>query len=124
VARTSGIATRLPCAVGRRFDARSVVAGFGAPSPSDQASSSLDSGQSSLACDLNSRVIDALGKAHEMPSGDERTAALRSAAILENAAEILAYFSATKQRKQNDDAVEISLRDGTVRGHQVRQQPT
>ncbi|WP_426613536.1 hypothetical protein [Bradyrhizobium sp. McL0616] len=59
-----------------------------------------------------------------MPSGDKRTAAMRSAAILGNAAEILAYFATTKQCKQNDDAVEISLRDGTVRGHQVRQQPT
>ena len=42
---------------------------------------------------------------------------MRGAAMLGNAAEILAYFSASKQRKQNDDAVEISLRDGTVRGH-------
>jgi hypothetical protein len=124
VARTFGIASGLLCAVGRRFDAHSMVVGFGAPSPLDQASSSLDSGQSSLACELNSRAIDALGRAHEMPSGDKRTAAMRSAAILGNAAEILAYFSATKPRKQIDDAAEVSLRDGTVRGHQARQQPT
>jgi hypothetical protein len=37
-----------------------------------------------------------------MPSGDERTAAMRSAAILGNAAEILAYFSATKAPRKND----------------------
>jgi hypothetical protein len=37
-----------------------------------------------------------------MPSGDKRTAAMRSAAILANAAEILAYFSATKAPRQND----------------------
>jgi len=94
-----------------------MVVAFGAPSPADQANSSLDSGQSSLACELNSKAIDALGRAHEMPSGDKRAAAMRGAAMLGNAAEILAYFSASKQRKQNDDAVEISLRDGTVRGH-------
>ena len=88
-----------------------MVAGFGAPSPSDQASSSLDSSQPSLAGELNSRAIDALGRAREMPSGDKRTAAMRRAAILGNAAEILAYFSATKARKQNDDAAD-------------RQQPT
>ena len=88
-----------------------MVVGLGAPSPSDQASSSLDPVQSSLACELNSRATDALGRARELPSGDKRTAAMRSAAILGNAAEILAYFSATKERKQNDDAA-------------VRQQPT
>ena len=88
-----------------------MVVGFGVPSPLDQASSSLDSGQSSLAGELNSRAIDALGRAREMPSGDKRTAAMRRAAILGNAAEILAYFSATKARKQNDDAAD-------------RQQPT
>jgi hypothetical protein len=58
-----------------------------------------------------------------MPSGDKRAAEMRRAAILGNAAEILAYFSAPKERRQNDDAAEISLRDGTVRGLQVRQQP-
>jgi hypothetical protein len=100
-----------------------MVVGFGVPSPSDQASSSLDSGQSPLACELNSRAIDALGRAHEMPSGEKRTAAMRSAAILENAAEILAYFSAPKERKQSDDAAAVSLPDGTVRGRRVRQQP-
>ena len=88
-----------------------MVAGFGAPSPSDQASSSSDSSQPSLAGELNSRAVDALGRAREMPSGDKRTAAMRRAAILGNAAEILAYFSATKARKQNDDAAD-------------RQQPT
>jgi hypothetical protein len=124
VARTFGIATRLLCAVGRRFNAHSMVVGLGAPSPSDQASSSSDSVQSSLVSELNSKAIDALGRAHVMPSGDKRTAAMRSAAILGNAAEILAYFSATKERKKNDDAAESSLHDGTVRGHQVRQQPT
>jgi hypothetical protein len=102
-----------------------MVAGFGVPSPSPsaQASNSSESTQSPLACELNSRVIDALGQASKMPSGDKRTAAMRRAAILGNAAEILAYFSATKERRQNDDAAEISLRDGTVRGHQVRRQP-
>jgi hypothetical protein len=58
-----------------------------------------------------------------MPSGDKRAAAMRSAAILGNAAEILAYFSATKQRTQIDDAADVSLPDGTVRGRRVRQQP-
>ncbi|WP_156162914.1 hypothetical protein [Bradyrhizobium sp. LTSP857] len=106
MARTSGIAARLLCAVGRRFIADPMVVGFGAPSPSDQASTSLDPVQSSLACELNSKAIDALGRAREMPSGDKRAAAMRSAAILGNAAEILAYFSATKQRKQNDDAAD------------------
>jgi hypothetical protein len=100
VARTSGIAADLLCAVGRRFIAYPMVVGFGAPSPSDQASSSLDSVQSSLACELNSRAIDALGRAREMPSGDKRTAAMRSAAILGNAAELLAYFSVTKAPRQ------------------------
>jgi hypothetical protein len=80
-----------------------MVAGFGAPPPSDQASSSLDSAQSPLACELNSKAVDALGRARTMPSGDERTAAMRSAAILGNAAEILAYFSVTKAPRKNDD---------------------
>jgi hypothetical protein len=70
------------------------------------ASSSLDPVEPSLAGELNSRAIDALGRAREMPSGDKRSAAMRRAAILGNAAEILAYFSATKQRKQNDDAAD------------------
>jgi hypothetical protein len=100
-----------------------MVVGVGVPSPSDPANSSLDSGQSPLACELNSRAIDARGRAHEMPSGDKRAAAMRSAAILGNAAEILAYFSATKQRTQIDDAADVSLPDGTVRGRRVRQQP-
>jgi hypothetical protein len=43
-----------------------------------------------------------------MPSGDKRAAAMRKAAILGNAAEILAYFSAPKAPKKNDDAAEIS----------------
>ena len=85
-----------------------MVVGFGAPSPSDQASSSLDSIQPSLACELDSRAIDALRRAREMPSGDKRAAAMRKAAILGNAAEILAYFSAPKAPKKNDDAAEIS----------------
>jgi hypothetical protein len=123
VARASGIAAALLRAVGRRYIADSMVVGFGVPSPSDQASSSLDSEQSPLACELNSRAVDALGKAQQMPSGDERAAAMRSAAVLENAAEILGYFSATKQRKQNDDAAEVSLPDGTVPERRVRQQP-
>jgi hypothetical protein len=79
-----------------------MVVGLGAPPPSDQASSSLDSVQSSLACELNSKAVDALGQARTMPSGDKRTAAMRRAAILANAAEILAYFSATKAPRQND----------------------
>lgn len=88
-----------------------MVVDLGAPSPSDQASSSSDSIQPSVACELNSRAVDALGRAREMPSGDKRAAAMRRAAILGNAAEILAYFSATKASKQIDDAAD-------------RQQPT
>jgi hypothetical protein len=84
-----------------------MVVGFGASSPSDQASTSLDSIQPSLACELNSRAIDALRRARELPSGDKRTAAMRRAAILGNAAEIHAYFSATKAPKQDHDAAEI-----------------
>ncbi|MFK4721952.1 hypothetical protein [Bradyrhizobium niftali] len=81
-----------------------MVVGFGAPSPSDQASDSI---QPSLACELNSRAIDALRRARELPSGNKRTAAMRRAAILGNAAEIHAYFSATKAPKQDRDAAEI-----------------
>jgi hypothetical protein len=84
-----------------------MVVGFGAPSPSDQASTSSDSIQPSVGCELNSRAIDALRRAREMPSGDKRTAAMRRAAILGNAAEILAYFSPAKAPKQDHDAAEI-----------------
>ncbi|MEY9707103.1 hypothetical protein ACFLEY_41340 [Bradyrhizobium sp. YCK136] len=52
-------------------------------------------------------AIDALRRAREMPSGDKRTAAMRRAAILGNAAEILAYFSPAKAPKQDHDAAEI-----------------
>jgi hypothetical protein len=79
-----------------------MVARLGVPSPPAPASNPPESAQSSLVCELSSRVIDALGQAGKMPSGDERTAAMRRAAILGNAAEILAYFSATKGRRQND----------------------
>jgi hypothetical protein len=79
-----------------------MVVGVGVPSPSDQASSSSDSAQSPLASELNSRAVDALGQARTMPSGDKRTAAMRSAAILGNAAEILAYFSGAKAPRKND----------------------
>ncbi|WP_246550039.1 MULTISPECIES: hypothetical protein [Bradyrhizobium] len=107
MARTSGRAAHLLRAGDRRFDVDSMVVGFGAPSPSDQASTPSDSIQPSLGCELNSRAIDALRRAREMPSGDKRMAAMRRAAILGNAVEIHAYFSATKAPKQDQLTAEI-----------------
>ncbi|WP_431205129.1 hypothetical protein ACQ86E_09270 [Bradyrhizobium betae] len=75
-----------------------MVTGFGVPlsSPSGEAGSSSELIQSPLAGELNAKVIEALDRARRMPLGDERTAAMRRAAILGNAAEILAYFSIKK----------------------------
>ncbi|UGX95304.1 hypothetical protein G6321_00009230 [Bradyrhizobium barranii subsp. barranii] len=96
MARTSGLAAGFLRGVDRRIDAHTMVAGLGVPST--QASSSSESIPVSLACELNSRAINALDRARKLPSGDKRTVAMRRAAILGNAAEILAYFSAAKDR--------------------------
>lgn len=84
-----------------------MVAGLNVPPPSDEAVSSSELVQPSLACELNARVIEALDGARKMPSGDKRFAAMRRAAILGNAAEILAYFSAKKAPRLNDDAAAL-----------------
>jgi hypothetical protein len=96
VARTSSLAADLLHIAGRCFDAHTMVAGLGVPLPSAQSSNSSELIPASLACELSTKAIDALDRAREMPSGDKRTAAMRSAAVLGNAAEILAYFSVTK----------------------------
>ncbi|MFK4651298.1 hypothetical protein ABIF97_001232 [Bradyrhizobium japonicum] len=98
MARTSGLATGFLRGVDRRIDAHTMVAGLGVPSPSAQTSSSSESIPASLACELSARAINALDLARKMPSGDKRTVAMRRAAILGNAAEILTYFSAAKDR--------------------------
>jgi len=49
--------------------------------------------QSSLACVLNVRAVDALERARRMPPGGERSEAIKKAKILENAAEMLGHLS-------------------------------
>jgi hypothetical protein len=48
--------------------------------------------QSSLACELNVRAVDALDAAREMSPGDEARRQMKTAKILGNAAEIHKHF--------------------------------
>jgi hypothetical protein len=96
VAGASGTAADLFCAADRCCDAYSVVVPLGGPAPSAQASGlfrPMKRAQSSLACKLNIWAADALDRARKMPPGDERAEAMKKAAILENAAEMLEHFS-------------------------------
>jgi hypothetical protein len=95
VARASGTAADPFCAADRRYGAHPVVVHLGGAAPSAQANSAFDPvkrTQSSLACELNVRAVDALDAARKMSPGDERTEAMKTAKILGNAAEIHEHF--------------------------------
>jgi hypothetical protein len=56
--------------------------------------------RSSLASVLDVRAVDALDAARKMPPGGERTAAMRKATILGNAAEMIKSFSGSARASE------------------------
>jgi hypothetical protein len=76
VAGTPGIDADLSCAAGRRRDGYSMVIERSAVSLQDGLSP-IKQSRSSLAHDLDARAVIALDEAREMPSGDERTEAVK-----------------------------------------------
>jgi hypothetical protein len=75
VARASGTAADPFCAADRRYGAHPVVVHLSGPALSAQANSAFDPvkrTQSSLACELNVRAVDALDIARKMSPADGR----------------------------------------------------